>query len=312
MPTLAKALDQTPWLRPRLLWAAVAVVSLGLAAALVAVAGQAWMGPRPDFANRTGRPQRPAETGLLLAGSGSNIDLLQLVAADCAATHPGFAVWLDAGMGSTGGLRALRDGVVDAAMVSRPLRADEVDGRAVRVDYARSPVAFAAHPGVLHPGVTTPQIVALYRGETTTWPDGIRAVVVQRERGDSSHLAVDRVLAGFAAANQQAWQSGRWRVVYSDRAMSEALLATPGAVGLVDVSATVAANQPLRLLRLDGVAPDPSAVQAGTYSLYKDHALVLPSGLQGAAQVLMACLGSAAGRGRIASVRAMPLLGPWP
>ena len=53
--------------------------------------------------------------------------------------------------------------------------------------------------------------LAIYGGERTTWSDGSPIVVLQRERGDSSHRVVADKVPGFAEANEAAWERGAFR-----------------------------------------------------------------------------------------------------
>jgi phosphate transport system substrate-binding protein len=83
-------------------------------------------------------------------------------------------------------------------------------------------------------------------------------VPLLRERGDSGHVAVAHVLPAFAEVSDAAWRNARWRVLYHDRAMQEALLGTEGGVGPFDLGAIVSQRLPLRALAIDGIpAGDP-------------------------------------------------------
>ena len=310
MPELAKALDASARLRPAMLWIVAALVVLAYAVVAAELAlDMALAATPPQVTERLAaarqvqpRPNAP----LVLAGSGSNLALMQLIAAQCSAEYPPFAAVIDAGMGSTGGLRALRDGAIDAALVSRPLKPDELAPDIARWDYAESPVAFAVHPANPLQGMTAAQAVALYSGEQP-FANKAPVVVFQREKGDSSHVAADAVLPGFAQANAKAWQNHQFRVLYSDKAMHEALLATPNAVGLVDVSAVRAGHVPLKLLALNGIAPSSRTVADHSYRPTKLLAIVAHRQQSPALGQLLRCLQGAHGNAQIVGSDAVPM-----
>lgn len=162
-------------------------------------------------------------------------------------------------VGSGGGLRALRDGAVDLAMVSRPLRASELRGvRAVR--YAITEVILAANPGVSPQSISPRELVEVLRGERLRWSDGAPLRFIAREAGDSSHLALAAAVQGFAAAEDTALRGRRFMMVTSDDALRDALVETPGALGVTDLGGAQMHRRPLLRVPLAGPdgAPSPA------------------------------------------------------
>ena len=75
-------------------------------------------------------------------------------------------------LGSGGGIKALRAGAIDVAVISRPLKEKERGPDITAVEYARTPLVFAmAEPAVLLT-LTVPELVSIYAGERKTWPNG--------------------------------------------------------------------------------------------------------------------------------------------
>jgi phosphate transport system substrate-binding protein len=236
-----------------------------------------------------------------LAGSGSNVPLARLLAKACAASVPGVRIEVDTGIGSSGGVRALRDGVIDLALVSRPLRPQEAGADMQVVPYARSPVAVAVHPAVTERGVSSDQLKAIFRGGHTVWPDGARVAPLQREQGDSGHEAMARAVAGWAEVDASAWQTARWPVYYHDQVLLDALLTTPGALGLVDGASVRALGLPLPLLSLDGRVPG-----APDYPVWKPLAFVHRGPLSPSATAFLGCVRSVVGLDVLQRVGALP------
>ena len=65
--------------------------------------------------------------------------------------------------------------------------------------YARAPVMFAVHASVPDKDLATEDLVQIFAGERTTWSDGSKIVVLQREQGDSSHGAVAALVPALRA-----------------------------------------------------------------------------------------------------------------
>lgn len=308
---LSDWLDRSPLLRPVVLWSLVALVALPLLVGVGFLTFTVLAGPEPPRGSAPGptRATRSSETRLLLAGSGSNVPLTRQLADACSRAMPDLHIEVDEGMGSTGGLRALADGEIDLALVSRPLRDTERKPGLTVVPYARAPVAVATHPGVVDEAVTQAQLVEIFQGVRGRWSDGRVVVPVQRESGDSSHAAVSKRLPAFAVADEQARREQRWLVAYHDRSMHEALLATPGSVGLVDATAVRAGGWPLRLLKVDGAAPTGAAIAAGKYPFWKDLSFVSSGRPSAAVAKFLACVASPVGEDVIRKAESLPLSG---
>lgn len=216
---------------------------------------------------------RPAEV-VHLAGSGSNLPLTRALAEAFESSHEGRHVVVFDSIGSTGGIHAAYDDVVDFGLVSRPLRDSEVALNLVVAPYARVPVVVAVNLGVPDDSISLPELLDIYAGRRPTWSDGTPIVVIQREPGDSGHQAVQDVLPEFATINAAAYREARWRVVDSDQAMQEALSITAGAVGIFDLGAIVLQRLPVKPLRIDDIEPSEASVQSRRYPFSKDLALV--------------------------------------
>lgn len=209
-----------------------------------------------------------------VAGSGSNLPLTRALAELFQAEHPGLHVVVFDSIGSTGAIHATYDDVIDLGLVSRPLRDSEAALDLFVYPYARVPVVVAVNLGVPDDSISPQDLLDIYAGRRAAWSDGSPIVVLQRERGDSSHHAVAEVLPDFEAVNDAAYREGRWRVVDSDQAMQEALSVTGGAVGLFDLGAIVLQGLPIKALQLDGIAPSEASVQSRRYPFSKDLAFV--------------------------------------
>lgn len=258
-------------------WLVVAATTAAMliTGAVVVLGGK--QGPQPPFLQTAGDGTPPAprrhdpSTGLVLAGSGSNLPITRSLVDGFRRQGPTPVV--QPSIGSGGGIRALLDGVIDIALVSRPLKERERALGLVSVPYARVPVVVAVHSDVPDRAISTPELVAVYAGHRHTWSDGSRISVLQRERGDSSHRAVGSVVAGFEETNEDAYREDRWRVLYHDDAMTDALDSTPGSIGLFGQGA-IPPTRSIRALEIDGIMPTVEAVRQQRYPFTKDLAFV--------------------------------------
>jgi len=258
-------------------WLVVAATTAALliTGAVVVLGGK--QGPQPPFLQSAGDGTPPAprrhdpSSGLVLAGSGSNLPMSRLLVDGFRGEGPTPIV--QPSIGSGGGIRALLDGVIDIALVSRPLKERERALGLVSMPYARVPIVIAVHSDVPDTNISTPELVAIYAGHRHTWSDGSPISVLQRERGDSSHRAVGSVVAGFEETNEEAYREARWRVLYHDDAMTDALDSTPGSIGLFGQGA-VPQTRSIRALTVDAVAPSVEAVGQQRYPFTKDLAFV--------------------------------------
>jgi phosphate transport system substrate-binding protein len=214
-------------------------------------------------------------------------------------------------IGSGGGIRALLDGAIDIALVSRPLKPEERAQGLVAVPYARAPVIVAVHVSVPEQDLARDKLPAIYAGDVATWDDGTPVVVLQREQGDSSHAAVARVLPQFARVDADDYQNRRWRVLYNDAALDEALASTEGGIGLVG-SGRIDPSLAIRALAVDGVEPSVERLADGAYPFSKDLSFVTRGEPDARALAFIRYVMSPAGQEIVREHGCLPLGGSGP
>jgi phosphate transport system substrate-binding protein len=178
-------------------------------------------------------------------------------------------------VGSGGGVRAAWDGVVDLGMISRPLNERE-RGLGLRVfPVARGGVVLAVQRDAPLRGLSGEEIERLYRGEGGVAGGAVAVSLLLRDREESANAALERWFPALGPLREQAYQQRRARVLYHDEAMREALVATPGAVGVVDLGAVLGEHSSLRGLAIDGVEPTLDAVREGRWKATRELSFVL-------------------------------------
>ncbi|WP_146661155.1 substrate-binding domain-containing protein [Enhygromyxa salina] len=240
-------------------------------------------GPLPPFLDETIPPPAKAQAApkpsnlLRLAGSGSNLPLTRELAAVYVSKRPWLRVRVHESIGSSGGVRATLERAIEVGLISRGLQPAEQAQGVVSIPYARVAVVLAANPSVPVRGVTREDLLDLYAGRREYWADGSPVVLLKREPGDSSHLAVYAAVPELEAVDAEAWTADRGRRLFHDRAMQEALISTPGAVGLFDQGLATIQSLPIVVLEFEGHRPNEDAVRSGSYPIYKDLSFVIPA-----------------------------------
>lgn len=189
-----------------------------------------------------------------IAGSGSNLPIVQRLVDAYQSRHPGDHIVVHHSIGSWGGARAVADGVVHVGLASRPLKPEEKAAGLRSLPHVSVSVVLGAHPDVPDSTLSSRTLAALVRGEELRWSNGQRVVLLEREPGDSSYKVLFAKNTAFRAA-QRAPHETHWRVLLHDTEMADALAETPGAVGLADFGVVSLSGRGLRVLRIDGLDP---------------------------------------------------------
>ena len=251
---------------------------LGLAlatAAATVTASLAGPTPPPPPPGASVRPVDPADDGVLdLAGSGTNLPGIRRLARRFAA-ETGIPVRVHASVGSSGGVAALLDGVIDLALASRPLRGGERAAGLRAVAYAVTPVVVAVHTDVPARSLDAAGLAALLDGSRPTWSDGTPVVFVLREPGDSSVAVMTRAHPELARAIERARARGLHRVAVHDADVWPILESMPGAAAIV-AEGDLGRHPDVRAVPFEGHRPTVAAVATGRYPYRKRLFVVLP------------------------------------
>ncbi|MEM6294422.1 MAG: substrate-binding domain-containing protein [Myxococcota bacterium] len=293
---------------PMLPWIGVAVVVAALVGTAWSVVANVGQGPRPPFLEGSAAVELPparTDARLHIAGSGSCVPLARMLSG--AIIQRGeLAPEVHASIGSGGGIRALRDGAIDIALVSRSLSAAEEAQGLLYTPFAEVAVVVAAHLDVPDRAVTSEQLERLFAGEQATWSDGSPVVVLLRERGDSSHRVLEEALPGFAARSEAIRAEEAFRVLFHDGSMQVALANTPGAIGLHGngVEPSLAG---FRALSVDGVEPTAANVESDRYPFVKELGFVTMGEPTGDARTFIDFVTSPSGRALLRVRGAVPV-----
>jgi phosphate transport system substrate-binding protein len=138
----------------------------------------------------------PAE--LRAGGTGAATELLRRLGAEFG-KETGYRTDVVASLGTTGGLRALADGLLDIAVAGRPLKAEEqAKGLKVALVF-RTPFVVATSvrtPG----GLSSADVVRAFADPDLAWADGTPIRVILRPRSESDVTLMTSLFPGLAGA----------------------------------------------------------------------------------------------------------------
>lgn len=266
-------------------------------------------GPTPPVASTT-LPTSLArgDAPLHLAGSGTCLPLAHALSQAYANQEGEPPPVVHGSIGSRGGLRASKHGVVDIGLVAMPSgRIPEAPG-CDTVAIAEAAVVAAVHGSVsAPPSLSSKQLVALFGGTIRSWPSGQEVVLLLRERGDSATQAACNAVAGLADALHGS--QNQWPVLLTDIDMAHALLATPGSVGFYDFGALTLENLDLGVIAIDGVAPSLETLKQGRYPIKRVFFFVISHDARPGATGFLTFVQSEAGRTLLEDAGYAPLDG---
>jgi phosphate transport system substrate-binding protein len=250
--------------------------------------------------------QKVASVGLVVAGSGSNLALTKHLAAEYS-RQSGKEIVVPGSIGTTGAIKAIREGVITLGLASRPLAAHEMEQGLKQIHYASLGLAVVVNPSTPETELDSHTLSKIYIGEKKTWSNGATIVALSMYEADSTNEALTKNVNGFLPALKTALAKNDWKVMYSDAAMLETLIKTPNSIGFVDSVALAEKSGQLKSLKFNGVAITNENIQTGKYPLKKELYFIYKETLSDEAKRFVDFCLSDAGRQVILSYAAAPV-----
>lgn len=237
--------------------------------------------------------------GLRLAGADSGVSAMKRVAQGFQKRNPGFSLLVVPVSGSDAGIKALNAGIADMAVISRPLRNEEIADGLVAYDYGSTPFVFATHKKYLE-GITVQQAADIYAGKVTRWPDGtpIRVVLRPAAAQDTAQLA------DFSPEMKQAVKAAHARegmimAIMAKDSVQE-IERVPGAFGTTTLALILSEKRNVEALPINGVKPTSKALGDGSYPYFKVMRVVVKGDAPAVARQFIDYLNSPEGRAVLA------------
>lgn len=214
-------------------------------------------------------PPAHADT-IKIGGTGIAMAVMNVLAQEFRKTNPDADCVVLPSIGSGGAIKGVQGGVVDIGISARSLKDSERGKGAEEVEFARTPVGFVVSKKNAATGFSEGELVDIYAGRRTTWPDGSRIRLIMRPSDDSDAVLLK---TKFSPAMAEAVKAAEARpgmlFAATDQDAAEMLDRTPGALGVLSLGQIVAERRALNLLRFDGVEPSVKGAADGTYRYYK-------------------------------------------
>jgi phosphate transport system substrate-binding protein len=229
-----------------------------------------------------------------VGGTGGPLEAMRLAGEAFHKAHPQTDVAIVPGLGSRGGIKALQAGAVDVAVSATTAPAAEAG--LVSVELGRTPMIFATaspRPGA---GVTTADLVEIYSGRKTVWPDGSRLRVILRPNGDSDTAFLRALSPAMSRAMDDGFKLPGVKIAATDQDAADAIGSIPGAFGASTLLQVRAEARSLAPLPVGGVAPGLAGLANGSYPYAKTFYLVTRAQSTVALQQYLGFLASPAGR----------------
>jgi phosphate transport system substrate-binding protein len=210
----------------------------------------------------------------VIGGSGAAIGTMEQLAQEFHAKNPDIRVRIVPSLGSSGGIRAVLDGVIGLAVTSRALTASERKLGAVEIEFARTPFVFAVSKRSPVSMITTRELADIYSGKLTVWPDGSLIRIVLRPASDIDTDMVKNISAEIRRGVLATEARPGVRFSVNDQDAASDLEKIPGAIGPTTLALITSESRALRALKLDGQEPSPANAATGAYPYFKSLFLV--------------------------------------
>ncbi len=221
---------------------------------------------------------------------------MQLLAKAFSEDHPDIKTVVLPSLGSGGGIKALDAEKVALAFSARPLNQDERAKGLSAILYARTPVVFAVHKKTTFDRLELEDLLAIYSGATSSWPDGTPLRLILRPEHDSDTRLLRGLSPEMDAAVTEAHSRKDLFIALNDQDNAAALETVPGSFGMTTLAQILSESRNLKPLIFNGQLPSLEAVQTGKYPHFKSLYLVVGNAPSEPAEAFRAFIFSTTGR----------------
>lgn len=200
---------------------------------------------------------------LIITGTGSSIGAMRRMAEGFQRKHPNVAIDVLPSIGSTGGIKAVKEGRIDIGLSSRPLTPEERRMEIIAEPYGRTPFIFAVQESNPTKGVPLTEIEDIYAGKRRTWPDGTPIRLILRPLRDSFSVYLASINPRLKSASEKAHSIPGVFVGVTDQEAAEQIEKTRGSFGITSSSLMAVEKRRIKALSVDGAVPALSNIADG-------------------------------------------------
>lgn len=211
---------------------------------------------------------------LKIGGVGSAIGSMHLLASAYETLHRDTRIEILPSLGTSGGIKAVSKGAIDIGLAGRPLTDYERGLGLTVIEYAKTPLVFATEKDVNISGLSTEQIVKIYKGETMTWPDGKHVRVILRPISDSETIILKTLSPEIGKAVEDALSRGGMKVAVTAQEAADMLEKVPGAFGFSTFTLILSEKRSLNTISFNGVSPGVKTLRDGSYPFIAPYYMI--------------------------------------
>lgn len=248
----------------------------------------------------------PAQADDMRAGgTGAGHGILQRLAEAFRTANPSDRLELIAGLGSTGGISAVQEGVFAFAVSGRPLKSEEKAKGLDSTPFLHTPFVFVtSHRNPV--ALTGADVIAIHDGRMTRWADGSEIKPILRPRSDSVSTFLTERMTGMQPAMEKLRQRPDVPVAPTDHDAAEAAEKIANSFAAMTLVQYLTEKRHLQLIPLDGVTPSIEQMENEKYWLKTTLHLVTRQQASPAVQRFLAFLRTPAAEKLIREHGAVP------
>jgi phosphate transport system substrate-binding protein len=240
---------------------------------------------------------------LRMGGTGAATEMLRRLGSAMADEEVKVAIV--ANLGSSGAIRALADGVLDAVVSGRPLLAEESARGLVQAVAVRTPFGLVTSHRSPN-GLKSADIAEIFASGKSRWADGTPIRVILRPRSDSDTPLLGSMFPGMGAALEQARRRPDVPTAATDQDNANLAERVPNSLAGATLTQIALEKRNLRFVAIDGAEPTVANFENGRYPYAKTMYVVLPAAPKPAARRFVVFLKSPAGERALRDVGVMP------
>ena len=208
-------------------------------------------------------------------------------------------------LGSSGGLRALAEGVLDISVSGRVLTREELAQGLTQGAEIRTPFVLVTSQSRPN-GLKSSEVAEIFKSRKASWADGSLLRIILRTKSDSDTMLLGNMFPGMAAAIEEARQRRDVPLAATDQDNADMAERIPGSLTGATLSQIKMERRNLRVLAIDGVEPSLDTLESGAYPFVRPIYFVLPAKKNPLAERFIAFLGSPAGRAALRATGNLP------
>lgn len=205
------------------------------------------------------------ERKLIITGTGAGVGAMRWMAAGFQRKHPNVAIEVLPSIGSTGGIKAVKEGRIDIGLSYRPLTPEERSMGIIEEPYGRTPFIFAVQESNPIKDVTLTEIEDIYAGKRKTWSDETPIRLILRPVSDGFSVYLASINPRLKSASEKAHAIPGVMIGMTDQDAAEQIEKTPGSFGTTSASLVASEKRKIKALSVDGVAPVLSNIADGVH-----------------------------------------------